>query len=142
MAGLVSRVTNTMCGITFEPAGQVKPAPQMLWRVATLPVAGARPIRVTLSSDQDGCTSLGAALFSCPREGVDLTMVDDALCELLNMAAGQIKACLKLDQALGLPAIITADLLPPASRAAMGTGVVLRARGEVGLFIWITEGLG
>jgi hypothetical protein len=140
LAKLVSNVTQTMCGISFHPAEGHQADPALFWRIAWLPITGGRPIGVALSSDKPGCTALGAALFSCAPEAIDASMIDDSLRELLNMAAGQIKNALKLDQTLGLPKIVSAPELPPRSLAALREGVVLRSGGKVSMLIWITDG--
>jgi hypothetical protein len=139
LAALVSNVTQTMCGISFGIA-QPGDQPVFCWRMASLKVAGARPLHVALYSDERGCTALGSALFDCPPETLDSGMIDDSLCELLNMAAGQIKGALALDQALGLPKIITLAELSPAAQASLNDGVLLRSRNAVNLIIWISEG--
>lgn len=140
LASLVSNVTQTMCGITFEPAVSDLPDPSLCWKIALLPITGARPLQIALSSDQSGCAALGAALFSCAPEDLDGTMIDDSLRELLNMAAGQIKSALSLDQTLGLPQVVAEPELSQASARALHEGVVLRSRGDVSLLIWISEG--
>lgn len=140
LARLVSNVTQTMCGISFQPA-EAPADPKLFWRVAWLPIFGGRPIGVALSSDQPGCRALGAALFSCPPETLDPSMIDDSLRELLNMAAGQIKGALSLDQTLGLPRIVSAPDLPPKAMESLQKGVVLRSGGKVSMLIWITDNL-
>jgi len=139
LASLVSNVTKTMCGIAFEPAEPQLADPTLCWKIAWLPIRGTRPISVAISSDQSGCMALGAALFSCEPADLDASMIDDSLRELLNMAAGQIKSILALDQALGLPKIIAEPELSKQSLKALREGVVLRSRGAVSLLIWITE---
>ncbi len=139
LARLVSNVTQTMCGISFEPAAGQPPDPALCWKIAWLPLTGRRPIKIALSSDQAGCAALGAALFSCPEAELDVSMIDDSLRELLNMAAGQIKGALAEDQALGLPQIMAEPDLSQAALTALHEGVVLRSRGAVSLLIWITE---
>ena len=141
LATLVTNVTETMCGISFVPAAVEEDTKKLCWRIASLPITGTHPIRVALSSDPAGCKALGAALFSMSPESLDEGMIDDSLCELLNMAAGQIKSALGLDQALGLPSIVGAAELPSRRERAMRDGVVLRSRGELGLLIWVSEGL-
>jgi hypothetical protein len=139
LAALVSNVTQTMCGISFgiaRPGDKTVPC----WRMAVLNVVGARPLRVALYSDEGGCTALGSALFDCAPDALDAGMIDDSLCELLNMAAGQIKGALALDQALGLPKIVPMSDLSPRAQAAMNEGVLLRSRDAVNLMIWISEG--
>jgi hypothetical protein len=143
LATLVSNVTGTMCGITFQPADPATPNTALLWRVAILPIegthAGARSLRVALSSDQAGCLALGSALLGFAPADLDAATIDDSLCELLNMAAGQIKSALALDQALGLPRIIPASQLSPSVEAALRGGVLLRSQGTADLLIWISE---
>lgn len=139
LAALVSNVTQTMCGISFGIA-QPGDAAVLCWRMALLKLAGSRPLRVALYSDERGCIALGSALFDCPPESLDSGMIDDSLCELLNMAAGQLKGALALDQALGLPKIISMTDLSPRAQASMNEGVLLRSRDAVNLMIWIAEG--
>jgi hypothetical protein len=142
LASLVSRVTHTMCGITFVPSKE-EPAADLFWRTATLPIDGARPLRISISSDKPGCGALGAALYRCPAESLDDSMIDDSLCELLNMAAGQIKRFVVPDQALGLPHIARDAELPPAARRALvREGMLLRSHGQIDLLICIEDGPG
>jgi hypothetical protein len=136
LAQLVSNVTQTMCGISFSAAAGEAPSSELCWRVATLPITGDRPMRVVLSSSRRGCTALGAALFSCEPDTLDDSMIEDSLRELLNMAAGQIKGALALDQALGLPEIVAGSA---DSARALHKGVVLRSQDDLGLLIWISE---
>jgi hypothetical protein len=136
LAQLVSNVTQTMCGISFSAAAGEAPSPELCWRVATLPIRGERPLRVALSSSRRGCAALGAALFSCEADTLDDGMIEDSLRELLNMAAGQIKGALALDQALGLPEIMAGGA---ESAHALQKGVVLRSQDDLGLLISISE---
>jgi hypothetical protein len=136
LAQLVSNVTQTMCGISFSAAAGESPSTELCWRVATLPIRGERPLRVVLSSSRRGCAALGAALFSCPPDTLDDGMIEDSLRELLNMAAGQIKGVLALDQALGLPEIVAGN---EESARVLKLGVVLRSQDDLGLLIGISE---
>jgi CheY-specific phosphatase CheX len=109
LARSVSRVTVTMLGLTFravEPATRIE-----LWRTAVLPIPGARPITVALSSDRRGCAALASAMLGMDQDGLGIEVIDDFMRELLNMAAGQIKRELSLDQALGLPRMIDGEAL-------------------------------
>jgi len=135
MASLVSGVTQTMLGLTFTPDASTGPR-ELAWRTALLPIAGKRPLTVGLSSDEVGCSALSAAMFACPPADVDQTMMNDALCELVNMTAGLLKSVMSLDQALGLPKIlpgVDAPQVPPHA-------VVLKAD-SLGLVLWIYEGV-
>jgi len=139
LAALVSHVTQTMCGISFEPAGAAAAREVPCWRIATLAIDGARPLLVGLSSNREGCVALGSALFACDPETLDGTMIDDSLCELLNMAAGQIKSALALDQMLGLPRIVEEGEQRRMVEMLEREGVVLRSRGTLALLIWVSD---
>jgi hypothetical protein len=109
VARFVSRVTSMMCGLTFAPASALGEASSgETWRVAILPMPG---LRVALSSDRGGCASIAASMLGMETDDLDLAMIDDALRELANMTAGQLKAQLALDTNLGLPSVGDADAL-------------------------------
>ena len=109
LARSVSRVTGTMLGLTFRAV--VRPTPVDLWRTVVLPIPGARPITVALSSDRQGCAALTAAMLGLDQDDLGLEMIDDFMRELVNMAAGQIKLELSLNQSLGLPRVTDGDVL-------------------------------
>ena len=139
MASLVSNVTETMLGISFE-AVSASPEPRLKWRTALLGIAGQHPLTVGLSSDEPGCKRLGAAMFQCPDDTVDPSMVDDSLCELVNMTAGLLKGTLSLDQSLGLPKVVQGNDARVEQAHRGPHVIVLRAR-EVGLMLWILQGV-
>ncbi|HYG66025.1 MAG TPA: chemotaxis protein CheX [Anaeromyxobacteraceae bacterium] len=141
MAAVVSGVTETMLGLTFAPCTDGTPWTDLVWRAAVLPIPGARPLMVGLSSDRPGCTALGAKMFSVAESEVSDDMLSDSLCELVNMTAGLLKSELALDQQLGLPKIVAAGQPPVPSPPTPAHSVVLRARERVGLVLWIFEGL-
>jgi hypothetical protein len=138
IATLVSGVTQTMLGLTFVP-DEAKGSRDLAWRTAVLPIPGEHPLTVGLSSDQLGCSRLSAAMFACPKEEVDQTMMNDALCELVNMTAGLLKSVMSLNQALGLPKILAGADAPAVPRASPHV-VVLKAD-ALGLVLWIYEGV-
>lgn len=104
-----------MLGRTFRAVGSTPPPgaalPVELWRTAVLPIPGARPYSVALSSDRRGCAALASAMLGMDEDSLDVAMIDDFMRELLNMTAGQIKLELSLDQALGLPRVLDGDKL-------------------------------
>jgi len=110
-----------MIGRTFRLTRRQLPE---LWRTAMLNIPGERPMTIAMSSDREGCVTLAAAMLKCEEADLDLAMVDDFMCELVNMTAGQIKAELSLDQALGLPRVIDGELL---DNTAAWTHCVLRS---------------
>jgi hypothetical protein len=138
MAALVSNVTETMLGLTFVPDG-ARQHDALTWRTAVLPIAGERPLTIGLSSDQQGCTRLSAAMFACAAADVDQNMMNDALCELVNMTAGVVKSVMSLDQALGLPKILSGSAAPAVPNADQHV-IVLKAD-ALGLALWIFEGV-
>ncbi len=138
MAALVSGVTQTMLGLSFVPDDSKGPL-GLAWRTAVLPIAGDRPLTVGLSSDEVGCSTLSAAMFACPRAEVDQPMMNDALCELVNMTAGLLKSVMSLNQSLGLPKILE-GAKAPAIPSASPHVIVLKAD-ALGLVLWIYEGV-
>jgi hypothetical protein len=138
MAELVSGVTRTMLGFTFEPDG-ANTHQSLAWRTAVLPIAGATPLTVGLSSDEEGCSKLAGAMFGLEQAEVDASMMNDSLCELVNMTAGLLKTSMNLNQALGLPRIL-AGVDAPEVPAASPHVVVLKAQ-QLGLVLWIYEGV-
>ena len=141
MASLVSNVTETMLGISFEPVVPSQPSHHLTWRTVMLPIPGKFPITVGLSSDEPGCIRLGSAMFQVPAGEVDSTMMNDSLLELVNMTAGLVKSTLALDQSLGLPKVMAQnDPRVLEAHAAHTSLTVLRAK-EVGLMLWILQGV-
>ena len=111
LAALVSSVTETMCGLSFENTGTHPAVEVSQLRTAALNIEGKKPILVALSADLASCSAIGSAMFGCPADQIDASMMEDVLRELVNMTAGQIKAELSLDQALGLPRVRDGDEL-------------------------------
>ncbi len=139
MAELVSGVTRTLLGLTFRPDSNASPWSSLVWRTAILPMPGDRPLTVGLSSDERGCSILSAAMFSCAPDQVDAAMMNDALCELVNMTAGLIKSHMALNQLLGLPKIVHGSDAPYMAPSQGRYSVVLRAE-DIGLVLWVIEG--
>jgi hypothetical protein len=134
LAALVSSVTETMCGLSFSATGA--PQPISGWRTAALSIEGKKPIVVALSADPASCSAIGAAMFGCPADTIDAGMMEDVLRELVNMTAGQIKRVLALDEALGLPRIVTETDLMKAVDPPQVCNTPLSA-GGVKLVLWI-----
>jgi CheY-specific phosphatase CheX len=109
LARSVTRVTATMLGVSFRLIEPVTPV--ALWRTAVLPIPGARPVSVALSSDRRGCAALASTMLGMAEDDLDVAMIDDFMRELLNMTAGQIKLEMSLNQALGLPRVLDGEAL-------------------------------
>jgi hypothetical protein len=140
MAAIVSGVTEIMLGLTFTAGPEDAPWDHLLWRAAALPIAGATPITVALSSDRNGCAALGARLFQVAPAQLSDEMMSDSLCELVNMTAGLLKSQLRLEQPLGLPRVMLQDEPAFSRTPAAASRFVLRAD-QLGLVLWVFEGL-
>jgi hypothetical protein len=140
LAAVVSGVTETMFGLSFTADGAGQPWNELVWRAAVLPIPGARPLTVGLSSDQPGCLTLASMMFQMAPADVADDMLSDALCELVNMTAGLLKSNLKLEQALGLPRVVPSGQPPVPAPPFLSNSVVLRAE-KVGLVLWVFEGI-
>lgn len=117
MATIVSQVTQPVLGLSFQAASQPVAQVGPEWKAASLPIAGGTPLTVAVAADDACCRALGSTMFGTPPEAVDQTMVEDALCELVNMTAGLLKSAMHVDQALGLPAIREPEILRGAEGA-------------------------
>jgi hypothetical protein len=140
MASVVSGVTETMLGLSFKATVGDAPWSHLVWRAAVLPIPGAYPLTVGLSSDKPGCEALGSKMFQVPVKEVSDDMLSDSLCELVNMTAGLLKSHLKLEQALGLPKIMPANQPPVPPPPEDRSRIVLRAD-HLGLVLWVFEGI-
>lgn len=140
LAAMVSSVTKTMFGISFDFASSGPPAPiqdTSPWRTAVLPITGKQPIRVAIASDSTGGPALAGMMFACSAADADAAMVDDSLGELVNIVAGQVKTAMGLDQALGLPKVTVG-----AARGDGWRGATLHnGAKEVRVWVAVTEGL-
>ena len=106
LAALVSGVTETMLGIRFDLLPQSREAPTDGWRAAVIPIEGDRKLAVAVAADLSSARDLTSAIFYCEPNEVEVEMIDDALRELSNIVAGQVKVTMNVDDALGLPKII------------------------------------
>lgn len=111
LADLVSDVTNSMFGKSFglahdvaEPAIVEDSSPA--WRTMFLPLKGSQELLVAIASDEPSGKELCGAMFGCSLDEADGSMVDDALGELVNILAGQLKTCMGIDHKLGLPSTL------------------------------------
>ena len=136
IAALVSSVTETMCGLSFENTGTHPAVDDTQLRTAALNIEGKKPIVVALSADLASCSAIGSAMFGCPADTVDEGMKEDVLRELVNMTAGQVKRVLALDEALGLPRIMSETDLLKAVDPPQVSNTPLSA-GGVKLVLWI-----
>jgi Chemotaxis phosphatase CheX len=102
---IVSNVTHTMCGMSFQAsnAGEDDLEP---WCAVELALKDGHRLCVALASDEIGCRTLAARMFQCETSSLDGGMVEDTMRELSNIVAGQIKRALGIDEALALPQLL------------------------------------
>ena len=127
LARMINAVTRTMFGITFDVSKGAVAVPSMCWRVAALTIGGHTPMRIAIASDEASCTELASVMFGCTPDGLDDSMIEDALRELVNMSGGQIKNVVAPDVELTVPKMISADDLLGAPQMGAQRDVVLRA---------------
>lgn len=142
LASLVSTVTETMFGLSFQIASSKDETPwsdDPPWRMAVLPIAGPRPLRVALASDEDGGIALGGAMFAAEPKDVDPQMVSDSLSELVNIIAGQVKSAMGLDQSLGLPKILEPGAAPGSQEAGWRSATLQSGSTTVRVWVAIAE---
>ena len=126
LARLVNVVTSTMFGVNFQVARDPVD-PKRYTRMAAIAIGGPHPLRVALASDDESCGKLCSRLFGCPPDKLEPWMIDDQLCELVNMAAGQIKTAVAPEMALTVPKIVTPPEVAPAADSGDPCSVILRA---------------
>src|SRR5689334_23323591 len=110
VATLVSGVTETMFKLPFTLEHAEGPGAHREdstnWRTLGLVLSGRRPLHVAISSDATSGRQLASTMFQCELSEVDPVMVDDALGELVNILAGQLKLVMGLDDDMGLPHVV------------------------------------
>ena len=117
LARMITEVTQSIFGASFALVGDTMSS-DSAWRTIGIRIYGPTPLLVALSADESSATELSAAMFSCPQAEVDGAMIDDALGEIVNIVAGQMKVTLGVNHALGLPGVVTSHLAG-LSQAAM-----------------------
>jgi len=119
LAAMVSRVTETMFGMSFAiDALPADAPPDAGLGTVVLPIAGPRPVSVALACDGFSGRALAGAMFGCAPADIDAAMIKDSLSELVNIIAGQAKSAMGLDQALGLPRLVARAEQRPIWRGA------------------------
>lgn len=111
LAGLICEATQNMWGVPLTLVGDANAADSGTSstphsRMVLLEVSGAPTLSIVVSSDEAGGTALGGMMFACSRDEVSTPMIDDSLCELANILAGQLKTLLAPAHMLGLPTIL------------------------------------
>jgi hypothetical protein len=87
-------------GVLHVEAGL--PAPS--WRTASIAIRGDHGL-VAVSADPRSCCLLTAAMLSREPE-YDPVLIDEVLCELANIIAGQIATLMAIDDDLDRPEIV------------------------------------
>lgn len=108
VASLVSEAAENMWGVPFTlvKGGNGKATATPHSRTVLLEMSGTNSLSVVVSSDEVGGAALGGIMFSCDRNEVSTGMIDDSLCELANILAGQLKTLMAPTHVLGLPTVL------------------------------------
>ncbi len=111
LADLICEATQNMWGVPLTLVGEASTAgsgtsPASHSRMVLLEVSGAPTLSIVVASDEAGGTALGGVMFACPRDEVSTPMIDDSLCELANILAGQLKTLMAPAHVLGLPTVL------------------------------------
>lgn len=139
VASLVSEASENMWGVPFtlvEGAagnGATTHAGTHSRRVL-LEMTGANALSVVVSSDEAGGTTLGGIMFACDEKEVNTGMIDDSLCELANILAGQLKTLMAPSHKLGLPTVLGSKVAFQQSESSQAR---LRI-GEHAATVWVT----
>lgn len=139
LAALVSNVTETMCGTSFVVDDPYARGESLCARMFVLPLLGGRRISIVLGCDAQAAHGLASALFGVGADQLDANMPDEAICELLNMIAGQITGRFRLEVALGLPRRTTIGEVCGAGGLRFEDAALLTSRGRLNLRLWIFE---
>lgn len=112
VATLVSEAAENMWGVPFTLVEGSAPANAPNGNGAhshavLLEMSGTSNLSVVVSSDDTGGAALGGIMFACERQDVSNGMIDDSLCELANILAGQLKTLMAPSHTLGLPTMLT-----------------------------------
>ena len=78
-------------------------------RVVVVPIVGDPTYLVTLQANVPGSVALASAMFSCAKKLTTQAMIDDAMCELASMVAGQIRSLMARDHQVGTPSMVDSD---------------------------------
>jgi hypothetical protein len=139
LATLVSAVTDAMCAVKFSPWDPMARGESLAGKMVLLPLEGERKISIVLAYDGRGGRALAAKLFACAPDTIAPEMIDDAVRELLNMVAGQVSRCLRIDQRLGLPRPTNMAEIAAEGGPGANDSVLLRSEGNADLRLWIFE---
>lgn len=139
LESLVSQVSECVFGLALqqEPGAD---DPELRWRAAALTVPGRdRQLCIAISSDRANCERMAVSMLSCAPEQLDQAMIEDVLCELVNVVGGHLKAMLGVDEPLSLPKLVSSEdraapwCDPRSERVALGDG-------RIRLCLWLGQG--
>lgn len=135
LARMVSNVTKTMLGMSFQPAPLGDGRRQLDEWMTVLSLSGKKPVCIAISTTPASCVALSAAMLALQPAEVDESMAHDSLKEILNMAAAQIRSAIAVDQALGLPHFRRGASIddPSAWR------IMRLSSGKIDILLWLSD---
>jgi two-component system, chemotaxis family, chemotaxis protein CheY len=107
----------------IEQARDVRPSLPMDTgsRLATVKLIGSPSYRIMVTTNVRGGYALAQAMFACTEQDVNRIMIDDAMCELANMTAGQVKGLIAQTHRINHLGIVRGDQLDRNSKLLVGT---------------------
>lgn len=139
LAGMVSDAAVTMLGSAFQVSHVLEMDGDRAARTALITV-GDGTLTVGLSCDRRGLEILCSAFMAGTGVKVDDALMDDALRELTNMTAGQIKRTMCPNQLLGLPRMVDGSHPTPLDHAGGGGWRQVRLRATtVEMVLWLND---
>lgn len=111
VVGLVSQALSLPCELT--DAGPAAEAPELMGALIPI-VSDLTPVQIGLFSDEAGCMAMARALLgNAPDDPMSRADMIDAISEIVNMLAGNVKARVAryaTHAALGLPTFIVGSV--------------------------------
>jgi hypothetical protein len=139
LAKLVSFVTEQLCEAVFLPEDPLERGESVCAKMYLLPLVGEPRISVVLGCDRRGSRALARAIFKCDDSALKNDIADDAVRELLNMVASQIRTALVPDHNLGLPRLTSLFEIIETGGLKLDDAVLLRSQGKIDLRVWVFE---
>ena len=143
LAEFVSNVTAAMFHIPLRlittPTTTIPWSEPSKWHIAGISIDGPSHLYLSMAFDEKSGVALGSAMFRRPPADIDAAMIADALKELVNLTAGNLKSVIGSDYSLGLPLLITSQFIQRFDTVAWRPTLLTNGSGEIHLWIAVAE---
>ena len=106
LVGLTASIFEAVLGRTLEPVDDDVPRASTEQVVSFVAITGEWEGSVGIVMSMTGATRAAADMFAMEEADLDEELVNDAVGELANIAAGNLKGMLVADCKLGLPTVV------------------------------------